>query len=217
MLEALRTKTVRAAALAGMLALGVALSLMAASCGSTPQAKGPSPEELRQIDEEIIRSSIVELFDKVKDGTRKDLNAEVDIFLRVTQLDKAGVEREEFYRVWLGDFDYTIDGLVVEEDSAVARVSMVHRSLDEATDTLAEVGEAYWEAHPEKAAETAEMTEEEIMALPEIREKYRELFMDTLTNTPARDLSLELHFTKDDRWWSMTPESASELFDILYD
>ena len=170
-------KTVVAACLAA-----VALSVGALSLG----ACGPSAEE-------VVRQGVADELERLKTHDEALLD-ELAADSGVDQLATYGIDAKSFIAAYLDGFDYRIDEVKVDGDSATATVVLTCKKFDafaqaltEATTALAEDGQ------------TAEL----------INEKVGQLVLEALGSVePTESNPVELPFTRTDNAWG--PASGAE-------
>ena len=168
-------KTVVAACLAA-----VALSVGALSLG----ACGPSAEE-------VVRQGVADELERLKTHDEALLD-ELAADSGVDQLATYGIDAKSFIAAYLDGFDYRIDEVKVDGDSATATVVLTCKKFDafaqaltEATTALAEDGQ------------TAELDADQI------NEKVGQLVLEALGSVePTESNPVELPFTRTDNAWA---------------
>lgn len=112
------TKT-RLAKVTGAAAAALALLVSVAACGNPLAAlTGPS-------DEELIRTSITKELDQISDPTSEFHDAMIEGM--GSTLSQAGVSDEkmgDLADAWLGDFDYSVDDVTVDGDTASVEATL---------------------------------------------------------------------------------------------
>lgn len=171
--------TVRA--LVAAVALGCAALLGACS--------GVDPEEL-------IRADLTANLDLIKNAdeeTMDNLMQEID----ASELEAYGIDGTEFATTLLKGFDYSIDSVTVDDDTATADLTITCKSatalygeLESLTTDLLSDPEVYT------------MTEEEIYA------KVGELVMQALDETEVRATTVQVSYSKTSEGWEMDDASS---------
>lgn len=171
--------TVRA--LVAAIALGCATLLGACS--------GPNPEEL-------IRADLTTNLDLVKNAdeqTISELMEDID----ADELEAYGIDGAEFAASLLEGFDYSIDSVTVEDDVAVAELSVTCKS---ATTLYGELESLTVDMLSDPSVYS--MTQEELYA------KVGELVMEALDETEVRTTPIEVSYTKTSEGWEMDDASS---------
>lgn len=153
-----------------------------------------------QDDAEVVREGVTAELESVK-----NLDQEfVDQFLAETdiaELEAYGIDGEEFLRAYLDGFDYTVDDVTVDGDTAVATVSITSKSLNEAMSTISDDLMAL--ADDESIADVAQ-DEEALNQL--IGDTVMESMNSLQTTTKS---GIELEYALQDNTW--TPTAACEM------
>ena len=100
----------------------VPLMLVVALCAGMLAACGPSVEDL-------IREDLTTQFDEIK-ANGEDFIAEIESSAG-EDFATLGVDTGEFMTAYLDGFDYSIDDVTVEEDTATATVTVTCKSMSE--------------------------------------------------------------------------------------
>ncbi len=150
----------------------VALSVGALSLG----ACGPSAEEV------------------VRQGVADELAADSG----VDQLATYGIDAKSFIAAYLDGFDYRIDEVKVDGDSATATVVLTCKKFD-----------AFAQALTETTTELAEDEQTAELDADQINEKVGQLVLEALGSVePTESNPVELPFTRTDNAWG--PASGAE-------
>lgn len=180
-----------ACSLSVVLALGCALVLGACS-------SGPSAEEL-------IREDITTSLDQIKnmdDATMSELMETLD----TSALEPYGVDGTELVKSLLGGFDYSIDSVSVDGDTATASVSVTCKSATTfSTDLQAALQELLDDPDLMELA-----TDEE-----SLNERMGQIIMETLDGVEPETKTLELTYTQTDGEWALDESSAAEVAQIF--
>lgn len=151
-----------------------------------------------QSDEEVIRESLTEELDGIK-NMDSEVVAELESGIASSGIEEIGIDVGEFTKAYLQGFDYTINSVTVDGDSAVANITLTCKSQDEFQDSFATAAGELAES-----GELDGMTEEEAFA------RLGEVAVECLNNVEASagepfDVTYEL---VDNTW---TPTSDAEL------
>lgn len=148
-------------------------------------------------DEDVIRGALTEELDAIKaldDATISEMTADMD----ASTFAAYGIDASEFMKTYLDGFDYSIDGVTVDGDTAEAVVTLTCKSFS--------AYEAALEANTQTAVETqdiASMTSDEINAL------VGQIMMDSLADVePIACDPITIEYTNEGGTW--TPTTASE-------
>ena len=167
-------KTIVAACLAA-----VALSVGALSLG----ACGPSAEE-------VVRQGVADELERLKTHD--------EALLGVDQLATYGIDAKSFIAAYLDGFDYRIDEVKVDGDSATATVVLTCKKFD-----------AFAQALTEATTELAEDEQTAELDADQINEKVGQLVLEALGSVePTESNPVELPFTRTDNAWG--PASGAE-------
>lgn len=177
----------RIAALAVAAALACSLGLLA-SCGQNQAS--------------LIFDQVNQEFEQIKtldDATLDQLVGDAG----TADLASYGVDAKEFVRAALSGFDYLVDDVTAERDTAQALVTITHKDLSTFEEQLTAAAEA--------AADSGDLT------LADMNEKLGSLVMDTLNGITATEteqvaIDYELH----DGTWTPTEASLSALGTALF-
>ena len=165
-------KTVVAACLAA-----VALSVGALSLG----ACGPSAEE-------VVRQGVADELERLKTHDEALLD----------ELATYGIDAKSFIAAYLDGFDYRIDEVKVDGDSATATVVLTCKKFD-----------AFAQALTETTTELAEDEQTAELDADQINEKVGQLVLEALGSVePTESNPVELPFTRTDNAWG--PASGAE-------
>lgn len=156
-----------------------------------------------QSDEEVIRTAITEELDGIKnldEETASMLSEGMD----VSQLAEFGIDGTEFMTTYLEGFDYSIDGITVDGDTAEAVVTLTCKSYsgfeqaltDAATDLMSNMS----------FEDMANMSEEELNTL------IGQTTMETLKNVevaPCEPITIE--YTKANNTWTPSDSASNDV------
>lgn len=142
-----RASAVRAALVFALAAACALLAMGLSACGS-------------QSAEDVIREGVTQELESIKNLDQ----AALDEMLAgagdtASELEQYGISLEEFCRAWLDGFDYSVDSVTVDGESAVATVTISCRSLIGAMDA--------WltDIMSDETLLSSDMTEEELNEL----------------------------------------------------
>lgn len=178
--------------LACVLALVTALSLdMLAGCSG-------------QNDEQVIRDGITQELDTYKNLEGDTLASVVDS-MGADQFSQFGIDAEEFVRSFFSDFDYTIDSITVEDDTADVVVTFSNKSISGFEDAVNGIVD--------------EMTNDESLAdmsYDEFTALYGQRVMEALDNVePATADPVTITCVKSDNTWAVDSSASQEILEAL--
>ena len=182
------------------LALIVALPLMLSACG-------PAADEL-------IRNAIIEEFDEIKVGENANFNEGLDIAFIEGGFEEIGIDGEEFKRLWMDGFDYSINDITVYGKTATASLTFTRKSIEDAVSIFNGKSAEY-------LAELEALTAEDPNALNDFTDErilsdHVDMFMDALAVTPGSSVDVELRYELIDKVWTPTEESATAMLGKVF-
>lgn len=152
-------------------------------------ACGPDPEEL-------LRDAITQEFDAYK-NMDDSIIAQIASQAEEAGLTELGVDNEEFANIVLDGFDYNIDNITVNGDSAVATISITSKSSMDYENQLNAAREAI-----QNNPDIASMSEEERTAF------VGDTVLDVFRNLDIQKETIEIQYRYADNTW--TPTNAAE-------
>lgn len=157
-----------------------------------------------QDNEKLIRDSLTEELDDIKNLDPAYLE-ELTSDPNVSQLESFGIDPEEFVTSYLTGFDYRIDDVTVNGDTATATVVLTTKSFSQFNDALND-------------ATTDLLNDESIysMSMDEIYQVIGQTVMDVLDGLPTNETDpLTLDYELIDKTWTPTAASQSMLESAL--
>lgn len=156
-----------------------------------------------QSDEEVIRTAITEELDGIKNLDEETVSM-LSEGMDVSQLAEFGIDGTEFMTTYLEGFDYSIDGITVDGDTAEAVVTLTCKSYsgfeqaltDAATDLMSNMS----------FEDMANMSEEELNTL------IGQTTMETLKNVevaPCEPITIE--YTKANNTWTPSDSASNDV------
>lgn len=156
-----------------------------------------------QSDEEVIRTAITEELDSIKNLDEETVSM-LSEGMDVSQLAEFGIDGTEFMTTYLEGFDYSIDGITVDGDTAEAVVTLTCKSYsgfeqaltDAATDLMSNMS----------FEDMANMSEEELNTL------IGQTTMETLKNVevaPCEPITIE--YTKANNTWTPSDSASNDV------
>ena len=156
-----------------------------------------------QSDEEVIRTAITEELDGIKNLDEETVSM-LSEGMDVSQLAEFGIDGTEFMTTYLEGFDYYIDGITVDGDTAEAVVTLTCKSYsgfeqaltDAATDLMSNMS----------FEDMANMSEEELNTL------IGQTTMETLKNVevaPCEPIAIE--YTKANNTWTPSDSASNDV------
>lgn len=185
-------KTIKAVLTAGIaFALFAAGAVFLAGCG-------PSAEE-------VVRQGVSDELERLKTHD-SELLAELAADSGAGQLAVYGIDAEEFIGAYLGGFDYRIDDVTVDGDTAAATVVLTCKKFNEFTTALSAASMALAEDEA-----TAALSEDEL------NQKIGQAVLDTLASLePSESAPIELSFALQDNVWTPTGDAERALSAALF-
>ncbi len=150
--------------------------------------------------EQTIRDALTQELDSIKnldESFMSDLSSEPE----VAALSEFGIDPTEFFTSYLAGFDYRIDEVVVDGETANATVTLTTKSFTEFTENLNQSLEAMLADDS-----LAGLSEEELYA------KIGQTVLDTLNSlTPVENAPVTLTYELIDNTWTPTADSQALL------
>ena len=144
-------KELKTGALATLIACAMAACLGLVACSSGPT------------DEEVIKEGIASELDPIKnldDATLDEILSEAGS--EFAMLESMGIDSKTLVKSYLDGFDYTIDSVEVDGDSAKATLTATCKSFTDASTKAEELAEAFGEQMTDE--QLASMTQDDITA-----------------------------------------------------
>ena len=180
-----------------VLTAGIAVALLAAGAVSLAGC-GPSAEE-------VVRQGVSDELERLKTHD-SDLLAELAADSGADQLAVYGIDAQEFVGAYLNGFDYRIDDVAVDGDTATATVVLTCKKFDEFTGALSEASMAL-AADEETAA----------LSVDEVNQKIGQTVLEVLEAVePSESAPIELTFTLKDKAWMPTSDTEKALSAALF-
>ena len=174
---------------------------MAACLGLVACSSGPT-------DEEVIKEGIASELDPIKnldDATLDEILSEAGS--EFAMLESMGIDSKTLVKSYLDGFDYTIDSVEVDGDSAKATLTATCKSFTDASTKAEELAEAFGEQMTDE--QLASMTQDDITA------KIGEITMRAIDETQAIDMPLVLTFTKNVNEWTPDADVLGSLLNLF--
>ena len=181
-------KKLKTGALATLIACAMAACLGLVACSSGPT------------DEEVIKEGIASELDPIKnldDATLDEILSEAGS--EFAMLESMGIDSKTLVKSYLDGFDYTIDSVEVDGDSAKATLTATCKSFTDASTKAEELADE----------QLASMTQDDITA------KIGEITMQAIDETQAIDMPLVLTFTKNDNEWTPDADVLGSLLNLF--
>lgn len=176
-----------AAVIAGLLAISI-FSL--SGCGSSQQS-----------DEELVRSSLASELDSIKNLDEKFVN-EISEAIDMSRLSLYGIDGMEFMRSYLSGFDYSIDAVTVDGETAQAQLTLTCKSytgyqkaLQAAVDDIT--------ANPDELAG---------LSNDDINKKIGEIVIQSLDGVELKPTEpVTINYTKVDDTWEAASSTSGDI------
>lgn len=188
----MKRRTLRALVCSLAAVLVVACGLVLGGCSGTSA-------------EDAIRQDLTSMLDEAKnldDATIQELMDSMD----TAQLEAYGIDGTELIRSLLDGFDYSINSITVDGDTAVASVSVTCKS---ATDLYNELGSVTDSLSSDPDFMTLLSDEDALNA------RIGELVMEAMDSLKPSTKDLELTYTQTDGEWVMDSSSSNALSQVF--
>lgn len=147
---------------------------------------------------EVVREGVTAELESVKnmdDAAYEEMSS----LAGAAGLEEFGIDTKEYLTAYLEGFDYTVDEVTVEGETATATVTLTMKSFTELEAALEAAGEQF----AEEALANPDMTEEEV------NQRMGELIMDAVKNTPVAPTEpIDVVYELIDNVW--TPATSAE-------
>lgn len=184
------------------LALPRTIGIIAAICclmlaGMFATSCGPDHEQ-------AIRDALTQELDTIKNLDESFVN-EIASQEGISDLQEFGIDPNEFITAYLSGFDYTIDEIAVDDETANATVTLSVKSFNEFNNSLSSALEGLL------ADESlASLSEEDLYA------RVGQTVMDTINGMQPRQIEpLTITYTLVDNQWTPTAESQTAIDNAL--
>lgn len=167
------------------------VAVLAVACGLAVTACSSG-----QSDEDLIRQDLTASLDEVKNADEdaiQDLIANED----TSVFEQVGIDPTEFLSAMLDGFDYTIDSVSVDGDTATASVSVTCKSM---TTMQTDAMNALYALADDPSA-VAGMSEDELMQLA------GQAMMEAIKNSETHESTYEFTYEKVDGTWTIQDSS----------
>ncbi|WP_455137349.1 hypothetical protein [Thermophilibacter sp.] len=175
------------------------VAVLAVACGLAVTACSSGPS-----DEELIRQDLTANLDEIKnadDSAIQDLLASED----TSMFEQLGVDPTEFISSMLDGFDYTIDSVTVDGDTATASVSVTCKSM---TTMQTDAMNAVYALADDPSA-VADMSEDELMQLA------GQAMMEAIKNSETHESTYEFTYEKVDGTWTIQ-DSGDDFMNAVF-
>lgn len=182
-----------------LLALLLAGAMMAGGGMLAACASGPSAEEL-------VKQSLTEELDPLKNHDQAvvdELAAGVD---STGSLAEFGVDSKQYVLSLIDGFDYRIDSVTSDENTATASVTLTLKSLSEAQTIADGLSQEFIDG-----GKGATMTEEELNA------QVGKMLMQSIAQATPRDKTIEVGYTLEDGTWTLDPGTEDAIYNAFFD
>lgn len=175
------------------------VAVLAVACGLAVTACSPG-----QSDEDAIKQDLAANLDEIKNADEdavQDLLANED----TSMFEQLGVDPTEFFSAMLDGFDYTIDSVTVDGDTATASVSVTCKSMS----TMQSDAMSAVYALMDDPTEIAGMSEDEIMQLA------GQTMMEAIKGSETHESTYEFTYEKVDGTWTIQ-DSGDEFMSAVF-
>ncbi|MCL2889254.1 MAG: hypothetical protein FWE65_02390 [Eggerthellaceae bacterium] len=163
-----------------------ALSFCLVSCGKS--------------DVKVIRNALNDELELIKKLDQPALEAMLGTAINNADLKAYGIDRVEFNKAWMGGFDYSVDKVEIDGDSAKASITITCKKLADIKARFDISFKAFATGN-----EVARMPEAEVTA------KTRSLMMEAIAGTSTTTTNITLTYVKVDNTWRPGPGTDAEL------
>jgi hypothetical protein len=145
--------------------------------------------------ESKIRTSVESEFNELKNPTAES----TELFLNsgLEELSTLGLNPVEFIQSWLNGFDYQIDSVTVEGNTATVEAQITVKQLGPVVDKSFDKMQEYI---------TVVQTENQNVTQADMQEKFGELITDALESAEITTVSVTLVYFNDNNTW--TPDAS---------
>lgn len=158
-----------------------------------------------QSDEEIIEASLSSELDSIKnleDGFVTDLRESIDM----SQLSIYGIDGVEFMKSYLDGFDYTIDSITVDGDTATAQITLTCKSYTDYQTALSDAVKEITD-NPDMIASWSEA---------DINQHIGEIVISSLDNVSLKPTEpITITYTKQDGKWQAASATSGDIASAL--
>lgn len=173
------------------------ISCILVFAGAVLSACGPDHEQ-------AIRDSLTQELDSIK-NLDEAFVADLESASGVSALEEFGIDPKEFFTSYLSGFDYTIDEVAVDGETASATVTLTTKSYTELNDAIQSNLDALVS---DDSLYT--LSEEEVYA------KIGQTVMDTIDGlSPVQTEPITIAYELIDRTWTPTEESQAAIDEAL--
>ena len=158
-----------------MLALAAALCLSLVACGKS--------------DEDVVREGVTKELEELKN--LDDATLDLLIGSAAANFEASGIDSKEFFRAWLDGFDYSVDKVSVNGNTATASVTITCKQMGDIMEKF--------------EASRSGLTQEERA------EQDGSLLMSATRETSKKTTSIDLPCIKNGNTWNLSPASMTEL------
>ena len=173
------------------------VALLAVTCGlALGGCSGESPEK-------VVREDLTAKLDQIKnvdDAAIEDLLGATD----TSAFEQLGVDPVDFMKAFLGGFDYTIEGVEVDGDTATASVDVTCKSLQA---MQGEIEELAYDLLADPEIYT--LNENEVM------ERVGSAMLEAIEGSELHETSYDFTYSKTDDGWEME-DSSSEFMTAVF-
>lgn len=155
----------------------------------------------QQSDEDLVRNSLSAELDSIKNLDEKFVN-EISEAIDMSRLSLYGIDGMEFMRSYLSGFDYAIDSVTVDGDTAQAQLTLTCKSytgyqkaLQAAVDNIT--------ANPEELAG---------MSNDDINKKIGEIVIQSLDGVELKPTEpITINYTKNEGTWEAASSTSGDI------
>ena len=156
-------------------------------------------------DEEVVREGVARELDMVKNKDPEFMESITDAAL-ASEMDAYGIDANEFMVSYLEGFDYTINDVTVDGDTAVANVTITCKTLSD-----------IYEQVMTSAEDAANSTDVSSMGDDESNQLVGQIMMDSVAQVQATTQEpVDLTFTLNGNTWEPTAAAESALPTALF-
>ena len=176
--------------IAALVALAMLVSLCA--CG------GKSSEE-------VIREGVSADFETIKNFKDNPSSEILGNLSDMADLEQFGIDGNEFFTIWFDGFDYQIDEITIQGDSATVKVTLTIKSFEDALNRFTE------------EINKLQYDEEYIgLAEEEIYKKLGPILLDCIKQAPLFSPTVELPYVLKDGTWTPGSDFSKLLTEAIY-
>jgi len=151
-------------------------------------------------DDKAIRDEITKQLDGIKSLDDTAVNNLLGDSINSLGLSSLGIDNGDFTKAWLTGFDYSVDNITINGNSATVSLTLTCKSINDIVAT-----------YQSELTDFANSGGAANMTADEAAQKSGQMFMDAVNSTPAKTTSIDLPCTKTGNVWMLGTSNNNEL------